>query len=249
MLSAIWRAVKRVLAALSTTLDYLVPVMFIALGGMMLYYSVFERVPAPNEMIPVTGHVSHYRIERSRADNPRRIDFKLWNDDTPYWTDEFDDRWVNGQFDGEDLPVEFHTESGPVFRGGTVKTFGLKVDGRIITRLEDDLASDTKLLRNVFPVLGLVIILIGFWKWPRKPEISLQPDGTMAETQIDKGFEFSWQRLSPRRQFIRSCWFSSFAVLIVLLVKPQPLWILGTLIGCAIWTGSLYWAWTNHAKQ
>lgn len=249
MLRSIWAGTKRALSALDKVLAYLVPVMFFCVGGFMLYASAFERIPPPEEMVLVTGPVEYYSVERSRGDIPNKINFKMWNDDTPYWTNEIDQDWVSGRLDGTTIRVAFHIEPGPVFRLGTVKTFGLSVNGRMVKRLEDDIAGETTLLRYVFPVLALMMAGLGYWKWPRRPQLTFQPDGTMAEARIDKGFELSWGKLTPRRQFIRSLWTSGFAILFVLLVKPEFLWILGTAIGCSIWSWSMYRAWRSDVKQ
>ena len=249
MLSSAWASTKRALSALDKVLAYLVPVMCIGLSGFMLYTSAFERIPPPEEMVLVTGPVEYYSVERSRGDDPNKINFKMWNDDTPYWTNEMHQDWVSGSLDGTMIQIAFYIEPGPVFRMGTVKTFGLEVNGRVVKELEDDIAGETMLLRYVFPVLALMMFGLGYWKWPRKPQLTLQPDGTMAEARIDKGFELSWEKLTPRRKFVRSAWTSGFAMLFVLLVKPELLWILGTAVGCSIWMWSMYRAWKTDVER
>lgn len=149
-------------------LGYLVALMLIGMGAFLLYKSAFERLPAPDEMVPVTGIVDHYSVHRSRNDDPNRIDFKLWDDPTQYWTNEIADDWAEGKFDGTELQVGFHVEPGPVYRLGKVKTFGLTVNGRVITRLEDDIAGETRILRYWFPPLGVLAIVVGLWRLRRK---------------------------------------------------------------------------------
>jgi len=200
-------------------------------------------------MVLITGPVEFYNVERSRGDYPSTINFKLWNDDTPYWTNEIHQDWVSGRLDGTTIQVAFYIEPGPVFRMGTVKTFGLTVNGRTIKTLENDIAGETMLLRYAYPVLALLMFGFGYWKWPRKPQLTLQPDGTMGEARIDKGFELSWEKLTPRRQFVRSAWTSGFAMLFVLLAKPELLWILGTAVGCLIWMWSMYRAWRDDVER
>jgi len=249
MLKSAWSALDRALARINTFLDYLLPLMLFGMGGVMLYASAFKRLPAPHEMVQVSGYVRHYNVVLSRADIPSTINFVLWNDETPYWTDEIDDSWAKGRLDGTKLLVVFYTEPGPVFRMGKVKTFGLTLNGRVLTSLEDDLKGESKVLRYAFPLVALFAILVAYWRWPRERPKTLQPDGSFAETRVDKGFALNWERLSPRRKFIRTCWMSGFAIVIVLLTKRELLWILGVLAFSAAFTIQTYRAWKSHSEE
>ena len=156
---------------------------------------------------------------------------------------------VSHSLDGTRIHFEFYSEHGPIFRAGTVKTFGLAVNGRVIRSLESDLAKEAFLLHKVMPILAVIMLAISFWRWPRPKNTVLMPDGSVAVPAVDKGFALSWVNLSPRRKFLRTCWVSGIAVVIVLLAKPKLFWISGTLLGCAFVIWRQYGEWKDKSAS
>jgi hypothetical protein len=151
--------------------------MFVLLG-IILMWIVVAGVPLENQVRLVEGDVTESHVVNDRYGKATHVEFHLSGNALSYWTDRLPEELIRPHVPADPVHLQFYAE----FDGaqpkrtlaGTVKTYGLTVNGREVISLGDRLEGERLFL--IWMVLPVSIIFLGIgggmWLYQSKKPVS-----------------------------------------------------------------------------
>ena len=156
-----WQALLRLVEPGGHRTPLIVGVLFLAAFG-------FMREPSLQELKPIEGTVSSLTPKTDKYGKVSSYEFTLGGYSQVFWS-------YHKPVDRGDAKANAHVIVYSAFSkglpektlGGTVKTYGLTVNGAMVIDPVTDLESAHLWLDRIFPVLGIIFmgLGIGIWRW------------------------------------------------------------------------------------
>jgi hypothetical protein len=141
-------------------------------GFIFLLGSVFPLEPSRDQLSLIDGVVQRASVVNDWYGRAKRIEFELKGSDLVYWTDRLPHELMSPSSTENPVRLQFHIQTDGAqpkkTLAGTVKTYGLSVNGRQIISVDEYLEGETALRHLIMAPLGAVLITIGGVIWFRR---------------------------------------------------------------------------------